>query len=269
LYYDVPHCDYYVFAFQRERLPPIFLKLDFHQDAWGINRYRLQTATLLEGRRRYKCFYIPAPAQEAAYLTLKRIQKGLITPDLSERLHQLYAEAPEAVQLLLQKPFRGGDAQFICNLIRDNRWDLFRSEIPRLRSRLKRALFRQPIRLVGYSFYQTLRVLKRGLLPTGVWVVLLAPDGGGKTVVGDEVVRWAGGAFRRTARFHWRPGLLPPIRRLMGQGARMKAEEYSRPHRAAPHHFLVSTLRFLYYTADFILGYALKLRWLKSKAPSL
>ena len=59
---------------------------------------------------------------------------------------------------------------------------------------------------------------------------------------------------------HFRPRLLPNIRELLRKGS-TDAEEFTRPHRAAPAGKLGSLFRLGYYWLDYVAGYWLLVRW--------
>jgi hypothetical protein len=61
-------------------------------------------------------------------------------------------------------------------------------------------------------------------------------------------------AFRRTWRFHWRPGLLPKLRRG-GAQEDSGAQTPPQPAEVSQYRGAVSLARFLYYWLDFVIGY--------------
>jgi glycosyltransferase involved in cell wall biosynthesis/thymidylate kinase len=98
-----------------------------------------------------------------------------------------------------------------------------------------------------------LRKLRRLVQPTGLFVVILGPDGAGKSTVTSLVLSRLTGTFRKTWRFHWRPGLLPKLSRS-GRGAEVAAAGEAPPEQSK-YRGVVSLLRFLYYWLDFVAGY--------------
>lgn len=98
---------------------------------------------------------------------------------------------------------------------------------------------------------------------TGLFVVFLSPDGGGKTSVARAVLQRLATNFEKTKYLYWRPGVLPEIRDLVRLRFRPKeARTNFEPHGRKDQGRMVSYFRFFYYTFDLILGY-FKLGYLK------
>jgi len=105
-------------------------------------------------------------------------------------------------------------------------------------------------------------VAARVLRPPGTSIVLLGPDGVGKTVVLDALEERLAHAFPAIKRHAWRPGLVPSLHRLrtgsdpatpVGERNNMAGIE----RRTA---FLPSLVRLTYYGIDYTLGYWLRIR---------
>jgi thymidylate kinase len=85
----------------------------------------------------------------------------------------------------------------------------------------------------------------------GCVVVVAGPDGSGKTTLSDALERGLGGRDP-VLRFHHRFGLLP--------AAGGPLTDVTQPHRAAPYPVALSWLKSLYLFADYLLGWALRVR---------
>jgi thymidylate kinase len=112
---------------------------------------------------------------------------------------------------------------------------------------------RHPLLVFRRWFTDSARKLKRFVQPTGLFVVVVGPDGSGKSTVTGLVLTQLERAFRRTWRFHWRPGLLPKL----GRGNDHSADAATPPAPALTSKYrgLTSLARFIYYWLDFVLGY--------------
>lgn len=103
------------------------------------------------------------------------------------------------------------------------------------------------VRVRGF-FSDLPRALERLRKPTGIYVLVVGPDGTGKSTVADAL---AAGSFplRKIAHGHWRPGLLPGGSDITG-----KCSDPTRPHAQAPRSGLTSLAVLVYRWIDFALG---------------
>jgi thymidylate kinase len=257
LHYDVPSCRYVVLRRLNGDRPHL-LALDICSDPWGINRYRLSSFTLLKDRRPLRNFYVPSPAIEAFYILIKRIQKGYLPQRDVERIAWLQTQQAEKFSQLLHRYLGNTAAEEIQSLLDARAWDQLASRVGFYRTCLRRQdWLRRPGLRIRYWAYELARRFRRFVQPTGMVMVILGPDGSGKSTVAKGLMQWVSKAFRRTAHYHWRPGVLPPLATLAGRG-RVSDEEVTDPHKSPPSNRLVSLARLLYYTVDFILGYWLR-----------
>jgi hypothetical protein len=263
LHYDVPNLHYFVFSSLNGANAPSFIQADFHRDDKGINRYYLTTDVLLKNRRPLRNFYIPEGSVEACYLIIKRIIKGELKE--KDRLHirGLYQEDIQGLRPLLRSYFGTSKARYIEHQIIDEAWDGLSSQIKNLRRTLfTKNRLKNPLDIVRYCFWQAIRIYKRLKRPTGLVVVILGPDGGGKSSVAQRILKDLEKGFRRTKYCHLRLGLFPSIRSLL-TGQRRPEGIVTEPHKEPPYGFIVSFLRFIYYALDYILGYYFKTYWFK------
>jgi thymidylate kinase len=85
------------------------------------------------------------------------------------------------------------------------------------------------------------------------FVVVVGPDGAGKSALARALVERHAGAARQ---LHWRPEVLPRIGSLVGRAGGDPAE----PHADPPRPRAVSTVFLLYYWLDFFLGWWIVIR---------
>jgi len=86
----------------------------------------------------------------------------------------------------------------------------------------------------------------------GIFIVILGPDGSGKSTLVNGVSGRLGGIFTEYWHFHWRPNLLPKLSRA-GQDSN-SATVPSPPGKSA-YGPVISFFRYSYYLLDFVLGY--------------
>jgi thymidylate kinase len=90
-----------------------------------------------------------------------------------------------------------------------------------------------------------------GRYQRGLFVVVLGPDGCGKSTLVGEMLHRIAAEFGHTWRFHWRPGLLPKLSRT----SHSAPPAFAPPPDTAAYGYFVSLVRYLYYLSDFVLGY--------------
>ena len=90
--------------------------------------------------------------------------------------------------------------------------------------------------------------------PAGCFVAFVGTDGAGKSTVIESIEHPVYSMLHaKTVYHHLRPGLLPPLSRLMG---RPQSEvPVTDPHSGSQAGLVSSLFRFLYYLMDYILGY--------------
>jgi len=267
LYYDVPACYYYVLAFWENVSVPKFIQLDFLNDEFGINKYFLGSEILLYKRRRYKNFYIPSASVEAAYLTIKKVTKRKFPKTTFKKLRKLYQEDNQGFEQLILKYFGRNNLVSLKELISSKTEG--RGEI--LKKLYLSLMFRyylpRPQKLFLKVLWLIRRLVTRIINPTGLIMCFLAPDGAGKSTIAKQILTHLRQGFRRTLYIHWRPGVLPPPRRVLNpkKWEKMTNDITVAPHKVPPQNLFISLIRFFYYTLDYIVGYCFKLKIAKIK----
>ena len=264
---------YAYFLYNTSLRPPLFLKIDF----WtNYNRRRsnlyCSNKMLLNKRRLYaNMCYIMAPEVEATYLILRRILKEELRENEKQKLVSLYTEHWDAIRNYVQSYVGSSTAQTIKELITGQSWHQLNAKLHDFKRILFwRYLFRHPFITVRYWRYELCRAIQRISQPVGIMVVLLGPDGSGKTSVAKQIMEYMPPESLKRQRLHWRPGILPQLSRLFRKHRDPSAlDSYEQPHQAPCHGTFSSLIRFFYYATDFILGYYLKLRWAKVKGALL
>lgn len=220
--------------FQRQRTAPIEASAEW----------------LVSGRRRNGEFWIPEPATEFIYLLARRTWKATVRENHQQRLQQLVNTLgrPMAEKLagtIFTAKLRG---QVVEACAAKNLPEL----LPQMRRHARRAnLGRNPVRLITQSFWNVVRLLGRWSEPTGVFLVLLGPDGSGKSTLIEHLISELGSVLDRQLLFHWRPMLL----------WRRKPEvDTTRPHGLPSHGLCRSIIRIFAHLIDYWLGYWLLIR---------
>jgi len=220
------------------------LALDTIDDPLGLGRDSFRgSLTMSEGTN------VAPSSTRAAYLTAKRIRKGIRTEAEWARIGRFARVDPPE----FERQLRGMVGRPLAHLVSEPALegrvpDPTAFEISRQLLWVRR--FGSPTRLVIAGALGLRRYVERITHPTGLTVLIAGPDGSGKSTLADRLPDACGGIFKRRAAFHWRPGLLPPVGRILGKEARPTDQ----PHAAAPHSAQRSIPLLGYYWLDFVVG---------------
>lgn len=265
-YYDIPYGVKYIFSTGYPEQPRI--ELDFLQDNKGINRYLIDSSTLIYNRNKFRGFYIANNEIEFIYYFIKKIKKREIKDETRKRLAEIYDKNRHNCIKLLIDYFGLREFKIAEKLLFDN--DLSKNQVENIIYKLNKSLYyKQWIMRPGKILYAILYLFKRTWhrvsKPEGLVISFLSPDGGGKSTLAGELAQAIGWAFDgRIQRLHWRPGLLPfPHRLLKPKEWKEPEPAKTDPHGGPDQSGLLSLCRFFYYTADYLLGFIPKILWPK------
>jgi hypothetical protein len=228
--------------------------LDTVDDPDGLGRDGVPTDRLIDLAERS-----PELAR-AVYLTAKRIRKGLKGSAEWARIRQLAGSAPGEYQRALSWTFGDRVASLLDS---DHERAVPPDEIMELARRVQWLRRRgTPNRLIGSISASTGRWYGRLRQPTGLFILVVGPDGSGKSSLAEALPALCTGPFRRWKHFHWRPGLLPRAGALLG----VPLADPSDPHARAPHGVLASLASLGYHWLDFFVGGWLRIVLTKTRS---
>jgi len=246
--------EYYVLCFQGCEDGPFYVRVDFCTDFLRKGRLFLTFRELLEGRRRAKSqegealpFHEPAPPKSLIYYILKKVDKGELNDRHASFLSAKWRENRQGAESEIRRFWDADETQLIVSAAERGDWTLARRDIGRLRASLRRRL-RSSWRL---RVRELVRKASRVIRPTGAWVVLLGPDGSGKTAVATRVVEGLAPAFRRTKVVHFQP------RRRAAASAVPPVTE---PHKNQPRGLAGSSAKLAFLFLAYVSGYWLEIR---------
>jgi thymidylate kinase len=201
-------------------------------------------------------FWIPAPESEFIYLLSKKTWKGTAPARQVARLRALVKELGRPVaERLAGALFLGKLRVQVVEACADG---CLNGLIAQMRNQTwKTSLVRNPLTMAGYVVSEALRRVRRWVQPTGLLVVIMGPDGAGKSTLIEHLVQAVSPAFRRHKVFHWRPSLL---------WKRKGVCDTTQPHSRPLHGGWWSVARLFAYVLDYWLGYQLLIRPLLARS---
>ncbi|MBN1545805.1 MAG: glycosyltransferase [Syntrophaceae bacterium] len=250
LHYEIPFGYYYILKV-RDGSRNQFLHLDCLYDPIGLNRYRLKTPRFLSDSIRENWGYRASDVATASYLIAKRAVKEDLSSDQWRELLNSF-EAVERNSLLDEVKSQLGSkaAKHVAQVTMCRTPGEASSALKGVKAVMTRGFrLKHPFRWGLGVTLDTMRKLTRFFRPTGTFVVVVGPDGSGKSGLAEACCRELRRGFRRVWRFHWRPGLLPKLRKGGGEPV------WNAPPKTATYSGTISLARYLYYLIDFLLGY--------------
>jgi thymidylate kinase len=244
------------------------LQLDFFIDfsAKGYPNL-LSNRILLDKRKKYKNFFIPEAEIEYPFLVIRRIVKNDMRKAHMDKMKFLIEQDSINTKKNLEKIFGEGISNSIIKLIETGDNYIFQSQIGEYRNALKKWSKKntQFEYMFKYGISQCGRIIQRLLHPVGFTVVLLGPDGSGKSTIAKRVLERVSGSFHGGRVQYWRPYLLPAMGRLKFWNPSEEVAINPRPHDHPEQNRFKSLLRFFYYLTDYLIGYPVKIYWKKVK----
>jgi O-antigen/teichoic acid export membrane protein/thymidylate kinase len=127
------------------------------------------------------------------------------------------------------------------------------------RGRPKRAGGRgSHLQWVEYLYLQARCMLQRWSQPSGEYIVILGPDGAGKSTLTNKILELLGPLFDSSRIFQWRPQVIKPRVRY--------SPFFNPPHAKPPHGSIESIIRIIAVMIDYWVGYPTVIRPLLSRA---
>lgn len=219
-----------------------FLKLDLDRD-YALNGLCLiPGAKILAARRSCGTFHVPSPAHQAAGYLATALLKGKFDTARTRRLASLYRSDPTGSATEIAYLFPDAERGLLLRALADDQWGQVIASAPQFRTGLiARLRSKDPNARVARTFGKLADRLGRLIRPRGLSVVVLGPDGAGKSSITDAI----GGldllpVFDRSV--CW--GFVPPVHRLFkSQGST------SRPHALPPRSLVGSLMKAGYWLA--------------------
>lgn len=220
---------------------PAYVTFDFATRYTDGNLLICDGREILAGRRRHGTFWVPAPGKAFALRVLRSVLKDRLDPETCQSLAALYREAPTGSRATLDAfwPSRTAD---VAQAAETGNWRSLLDRAPLLRSELRKHL---ALRNPGHAARSWLGTqgarIRRLLRPQGMVVVMLGPDGAGKSSTIDALERAMAPLFSRAEV----RGFAPTLRQVL----RKTPSSTATPHALKPRSLPVSLLRAGWWTA--------------------
>ena len=223
-----------VLAGEVARHRPFFLKLDLDRDYALNGLCFVPGPKILAARRKWGTFHVPSPAHLVAGYLATSLIKGKFDSARTNFLSSLYSSDPLGSAKEIACLWPDAERGLLLRALADDQWEQVIASAAQLRTSLIDRLRRKdPYGQLARMFGKLADRLGRLIRPRGLSVVVLGPDGAGKS----SVIHAIGGrdllpVFDRSV--CW--GFVPPLHRLIkSQGST------SQPH-ALPARSLAGSL---------------------------
>ena len=243
---------YYVLC-RRSGDETTYIALDVCSDYRRNNRTWLKREEFIGACRPYKFFDVPIAELEFIYYLIKKLCKGSIDEEQTQRLSRLYNEDPTGCDSQLARFFPPEEARSIARAARSGDWEWVLTRFSDLRETLLcESRRKRPWQLLKYRLGDYRRGFGRVIRPTGLMVAFLGADGSGKSTVVERVVRNLAPAFRKTARYHLRPRLYVRKRRGTQRNTQVPVTE---PHAQPSRGLIPSMAKLAFWWLAYTFGY--------------
>lgn len=229
---------------------PSVLTLDLSLDA-QVHDLTLYTGPeVLGSRRKVGRVWAPSVAVQFGNYVARSIAKRRLDEARTRTLTDLFAQDPAGCSAQVGRFWSGESAGIILGAAESGDWSAVERSAVQLGAELAlQARRRFPVRHAATKLLKFVDRAARLLRPDGLSVVVLGPDGAGKSSTTDAV----GGpdllpVFDRSV--CW--GFVPPLHRLIGRNLGPSSEPHTLPPRSLANSTLRATYWFLYST----MGYA-------------
>lgn len=241
-------------------------RLDWKGVRWADEKLVLNT------RVSHKMFYAPHPNVEVGTLLLKDlIQNGKFRHKYMGKILKRLDEDSKGIQTFLSWGIGGALAKQLCTMSCNNEWDEIDQKKRNVRNNvLLYALKRNPLEpLLGFLrflFGYLLSLMRRG---SGLLIVLVGPDGSGKSTISDGLREDLKEIFVNREYYHGHFHIIPELKSLKDAlllKKRANKNTIARPdyelhlrskgeREVKPYGLLRAMLYVFYYSVDYFLGH--------------
>ncbi len=214
----------------------------------------IPNAILLENINQETIYHSIAPEAEAVCnLFVRLLYNGKIKDKYKPMVYQTFVIKKAEVCELMKNFLSEKLAETVYDRVIQQDWNAINAMRTRIVSDVKKHARRNLPEYVKY-------LLSKGLRRSGAIIAFQGTDGSGKTTIINGIEKTLGNTFSNDTLnyYHWRPGFVKSEKRRDAQG---NVVSNVQPHTEQPYSKFISLVKLLVYTADYILGYWLKVYW--------
>lgn len=235
-----------------------FLRIHLRPDYRRVGRFFYDGGEVLAAQPRrasdeVEAFATPIAPREFACYLIEKIAKVSLSPVHERVLGDAFRNDPQGCTQEIARFWSAASVSLIESAARTGNWEIVRRAQADLRGELRRGAFlRRPFWTVGYKLSKGWRRALEFFRPSsGLHVVMLGPDGVGKSTVVEVLQRDLEPAFCGIAYGTFAPGLLPHKPAPDGGG---------QPHGKPPRSWPASIVKALWWIVYYSLGYHFTIR---------
>lgn len=250
---------YFVLAGKDTSGLPTFLQIDVCSDYTLGYCTTYSASEILESRRRYRQFWVPAAHIEFGCSLVRRMGKGALDAAHQRWLTDLYRQDPARCDREVARFWGAASMAMIVAAAGSGNWDEVQRHLYRLRAEMLQRLVRRQLRQViaGWLRHQFRRARRLVRPMHGLHVTVLGPDGAGKSSVLEAVRRQLAPAFFATSYRFFAPSV---FRRAAP--AAPNIDPQGKPQRSV----WGSVAKAIYWWFDYTIGYYLTVQPERARA---
>ncbi len=234
---------FYILAWGRPSARPLYIQLDTCSHYFRSGKM-LMTAEELIANRQLLDFsgtqiFVPSQGSQFVYYIIKKIKKGILSSEHASYLTSTWGSMTSEQKHWATQHFNDTSVDDLESVVSDGFSD---ADTTRLEQRFlpaAKTTFRHKLK-------EWARLARRYLNPTGLFVVMMGPDGSGKTTINNLAREYVDTAFWGLLYMHFRPFF-----GVNGDDSDIVED----PHAEPPRSWFASTLKLCYYVFDYIIGY--------------